>query len=260
MRGTGGEGARATPGDREKRKGEGGARPLDASGGSTPVVIAIDGGAGTGKTTSAALVAERLGFCYVDSGAVYRAVALALREGGIADPADPRLGDRLASLTLRLQPDPGRFRVFLGERELGEELRTPAISRMASQIAVRADVRELVTRLLREAGRRGPMVVEGRDIGTVVFPDADLKVYLRADLPVRAARRRSDLLRQGIEQSQEEVEREMAERDQRDSHRKEAPLRMAPDALVVDTSRTDIEGQVRTILEGYAGRRSRSRD
>jgi len=221
-------------------------------------IIAIDGGAGTGKTTSAALVAERLGFCYVDSGAVYRAVALALHGAGIRRADDPALAEALGRLALRIEPTPTAFRVFLGPRELGLELRSPEISHLSSALAVRSEVRERVTELLRAAASLGHLVVEGRDIGTVVFPDATLKVFLQAELMVRARRRRLDLARQGREQSEEQVARDLAERDQRDSSRSEAPLRRAPDALLVDTSATDIEGQVQQILDAY--RRARARE
>lgn len=214
-------------------------------------VIAIDGGAGTGKTTSAARVAGRLGFCYVDSGAAYRAVALALAEAGIEDPADPRLAAALASIHLRLEPEPARFSVYLGEREVSGEIRTPRISNLSSMFAVCAEVRDRVTRLLREARRKGPMVVEGRDIGTAVFPDASLKVYLVASLPVRAERRRLDLLAQGVDQPAERVQRDLAERDHRDSTRTEAPLAKAEGAIEIDTGNASIDGQVEEILRAW---------
>jgi cytidylate kinase len=218
--------------------------------GSWPI-IAIDGGAGTGKTTSAARVADRLGFCYIDSGAIYRAIALAMREGGNEDPMAQHLAEAVRALSLRIEPTPRAFRVFLGARELGLEIRSPEISRLSSQLSVRPEVRDKVSLLLREAARLGPLVVEGRDIGTVVFPRATLKVFLSADLSVRAERRRLDLLRQGRGQSVEEVAQELAERDQRDSSRETAPLRPAAGALVIDTSAIDVEDQVRAILEGY---------
>jgi cytidylate kinase len=214
-------------------------------------IIAIDGGAGTGKTTSAARVADRLGFCYIDSGAVYRAIALAMRESGEEDPMSPRVPAAVGALPLRIEPTPRAFRVFLGDRELGLEIRSPEISRLSSQLSVRPEVRDKVSLLLRAAARLGPLVVEGRDIGTVVFPRATLKVFLAAELPVRAERRRLDLLRQGREQSVDEVARELAERDERDSNRETAPLRPAGGALIIDTSKIDVEQQVSAILEGY---------
>ncbi len=214
-------------------------------------VIAIDGGAGTGKTTSAARTAERLGFTYIDSGAVYRAIAVALRAEGILDPDDARVEGAVRSLPIELRPEPGRFRVFLGARELTGELRTPEISRLSSQLAVRPEVRVRVRALLREAAVRGSLVVEGRDIGTVVFPDAVLKVHLHAALPVRAERRQADLRRQGIDMPAGEVSRDLEERDRRDSTRADSPLRQAEGALVLDTSRCSIDEQVDAILRAY---------
>ena len=211
-------------------------------------VIAIDGGAGTGKTTSAALVAARLGFCYVDSGALYRAIAVALDAGVEDDAAAPAFGAAIEAIPLRLEPAADRFHILLHERELGVELRTPEVSRRASQLAVHAAVRARVGRLLCEAARVGPLVVEGRDIGTVVFPQATLKVFLIARVAERARRRRLDLLRQGIDQSEEQVARDLEERDRRDSTRADAPLREAEDALCLDTGSCTVEEQVEAIL------------
>ena len=214
-------------------------------------VIAIDGGAGTGKTTSAALVAARLGFCYVDSGALYRAIAVALGAGGGGDPAAPAFTAAIEAIPLRLDPAVGRFHILLHGRELGAELRTPEVSRLASQLAVHGAVRARVGRLLREAARIGPLVVEGRDIGTVVFPKATLKVFLMARVAERARRRRLDLLRQGIDQSEEQVARELEERDRRDSTRTDAPLREAEEALCLDTGTCTVDEQVETILRVF---------
>lgn len=221
-------------------------------------VIAIDGGAGTGKTTSAALVAERLGFCYVDSGAIYRTVAWALQQAGVAGIDDPAFSARLKALDLEIRPARDRFRIFLDGREATANIRTPEVSSLSSKIAVRPDVRDRVTALLRQAGESGPLVVEGRDIGTVVFPDARLKVFLTAGLPVRAERRRGDLARQGFEQPLDEVLRELEERDRRDSSRDAAPLRQAPDALLIDTGSTTIDGQVEAIVHAWLERSARA--
>jgi CMP/dCMP kinase len=214
-------------------------------------VIAIDGGAGTGKTTSAALVAGQLGFCYVDSGAVYRAIALALDAAGSGEDADPAFAAAVESIPLRLEPASDRFRILLEGRELGPELRTPEVSRLASQLAVHRVVRARVGRLLREAARIGPLVVEGRDIGTVVFPEAALKVFLVASVAERARRRRLDLLGQGIDQPEEQVARDMEERDRRDSTRTEAPQREAQGALCLDTGTCTLEEQVDAILRAF---------
>jgi cytidylate kinase len=220
-------------------------------------VIAIDGGAGTGKTTSAALVAARLGFCYVDSGALYRAIAVALGEeseshaAAHALAATPAFAAAIEAIPLRLEPAADRFHILLQGRDLGAELRTPEVSRRASQLAVHGAVRARVGRLLREAARIGPLVVEGRDIGTVVFPQATLKVFLIARVAERARRRRLDLLRQGIDQSEEQVARDLEERDRRDSTRADAPLREAEEALCLDTGTCTVEAQVEEILRAF---------
>jgi len=217
-------------------------------------VIAIDGGAATGKTTTASRVAARLGFSYVDSGAIYRAVALALHERGLAGAADldeAELPSLLAELRLEVEPRPDRFVVRLNGREVGEEIRTPEISALSSRIARLPAVRARVRELVREAARHGPLVVEGRDIGTVVFPDARLKVFLVADLSVRALRRQHDLRKQGREVPLAEVERELSERDRRDSTRTESPLLQASDAIVVPTWPGPVEDQVDAIVRAY---------
>lgn len=215
-------------------------------------VLAIDGGAATGKTTSAARVARRLGFSYVDSGAIYRSIALALGRAGVEDAADARLPDLAREVDVRIAPARGRFEVFLDGRPVTEEeIRAPEVSSLSSRLAVHPAVRDRVRELLRDARRYGSLVVEGRDIGTVVFPDADLKVFLTTDLTVRAERRRLDLSRQGRDCSAEEVARDLEERDRRDASRAIAPLRPAEDAVVIDTSRTDIEGQVEAIVRAF---------
>lgn len=214
-------------------------------------VVAIDGGAATGKTTSAARVAERLGFSYVDSGAIYRTIARALRARGIEDAEDPDIPRWLPQLDVVIDPGGGRFRVILEGQEVGAEIRTPEVAELASRLAVREDIRGTVRALLRAARTRGSLVIEGRDIGTVVFPDATLKIFLVADLHVRAHRRLQDLVAQGIEIDENTVARDLAERDARDSSRPVAPLRQAADALIVDTSRVGIEDQVAQIVAAF---------
>jgi CMP/dCMP kinase len=214
-------------------------------------ILAIDGPAGTGKTTSASEVARRLGFTYIDSGALYRAIAIAAIERGVHDPEFTGLSSLLAHLPVRASLSAERFRVHLGEREITDGLRSPQVSSLASKIAVRADVRDRVGVWLRELARQGPAVIEGRDIGTAVFPDAELKVFLTASLDERARRRALELRAKGTPVSEEEVGRQIAERDERDSGRAVAPLRKAPDAVVIDTTETDIDGQVRRILEAW---------
>ncbi|MCA8962053.1 MAG: (d)CMP kinase [Planctomycetes bacterium] len=217
-------------------------------------VIAIDGGAATGKTTTASRVAARLGFCYVDSGAIYRALAFALRRMGHEDPEAleaEALTEALMGIHIEVEPLPERFVVRLDGREVGPEIRTPEISAASSRVARLSQVRARVRELVRGAARLGSLVVEGRDIGTVVFPDARLKVFLTADLEVRALRRQHDLRRQGRELPLAEVERELEERDRRDTTRAESPLRQADGALVVPTWPGTVDDQVDAIVRAY---------
>lgn len=219
-----------------------------------PPVIAIDGPAGTGKTTSAREVARRLGFAYLDSGALYRAIAVAASAAGVEgaeDPGIPRLLDRLP---VRAEPGIQAFRVYIGREDVTERLRDPEVTSLASKLAVREDVRARVGIWLRELASMGPAVVEGRDIGTAVFPDAELKIYLDAALEERARRRLADLTRRGSKMSLDQVARSIEERDARDSGRDASPLRRAPDAILVDTTELDVEGEVDRILEEWARR------
>lgn len=217
-------------------------------------VIALDGASATGKTTLAAGVARALGFAYVDSGAIYRAVALVLQRAGVAESDDARIPAVLRALDLEVVPDGTRFDVRLHGDSVGDEIRTPEVTRLSSRFAVRGDVRERVRELLRDAALRGPLVVEGRDIGTDVFPDAELKLFLTADLDVRARRRHADLARIGRGLPVDQVQRELAERDARDSSRTLAPLRPAADAVRFDTSAGTLEEQIREIVEIWENR------
>ena len=214
-------------------------------------VVAIDGGAATGKTTSAARVAKRLGFSYVDSGAIYRTIARALLQRGVEDADDPDIPRYLPELDVVIDPSGGDFRVLLDGAAVGSEIRTPEIAALASRLAVREDIRVTVRKLLRAARSRGSLVIEGRDIGTVVFPDATLKIFLVADLHVRARRRLRDLLAQGVETDEKTVAMDLTERDARDSSRAVAPLRQAEDAVLVDTSSIDIDEQVDQIVAAF---------
>jgi len=214
-------------------------------------LLAIDGPAGTGKTTSARLVAERLGFAYIDSGALYRAIAVAARARGIDSPEDGRLRPLLMNLPLRAKAARDGFRVYLGGEEVTTELRDPRVSALASKLAVDPSVRGRVEAWLKELAGLGPSVVEGRDIGTDVFPGADLKIFLTASLEARAERRSLELREKGLDASAEDVAAAIVERDRRDSERSVAPLRQAPDAVVIDTTALDVEGQILRIIGAW---------
>ncbi len=215
------------------------------------LVIAIDGPAASGKSSTAKAVASELGYRHLDSGAFYRAVTLAALDRGIP-PADwPRLdADQLAALDARALPTETGYRMVIGNEDVGERIRAPLVNEHVSRMAAIPAVREWLLEALREAGAEGRLVADGRDIGTVVFPEADLKVFVVCDAQERARRR---LLQQGIESPGEsEVAAEAArlrERDRLDETRAAAPLVQAPDAVVLDTSHLDFRTQVRKITD-----------
>ena len=200
------------------------------------MIVAIDGPSGAGKSTLAKRVAREFGFMYLDTGAMYRALALkALRDG--VDLTDEDRMAQLVQLTeIDLAERAGTLQVFLDGEEVSALIRTPEVSQMASRVSALGVVRRRMLELQRAVGRRGSVVAEGRDIGTVVFLEADVKIYLDASVKERARRRFDELRAAGGPVSLEETRREMEERDRRDSERDLAPLRQAADALAIDSS------------------------
>lgn len=211
-------------------------------------VVTIDGPAAAGKSTTARAVAQRLGFLYVDTGALYRALALKVRREGV--PPDDQAGvARCAAATaLDLSGSPGEPHVWLDGADVAEEIRTPEVSELSSRLAAQPAVRRRLVEIQRALRERGPLVGEGRDLGTVVFPEAEVKIYLDAGLEIRALRRWRELERLGIALPLQQVRAELERRDTRDRNRAASPLRPAPGATVVDTSGMDIETQVRAVL------------
>ncbi len=209
------------------------------------VVVAIDGPAGAGKSTIARRVAEKLGYVYIDSGAMYRAVALwALRLGiGLEDV------QRLEQLAreARIELLPGAGRVLLNGEDVSEAIRCPEVSQAASKVSMLPGVRRAMVAAQRRMSAGASVVMEGRDIGTVVFPAADVKIFLDANPEVRARRRLLEAAGRGEAVTEDEMARQMAERDRRDSTRAEAPLIQAPDAVYLDTSSLSID-QVEEII------------
>ncbi len=214
--------------------------PRDVSS-ETRAVIALDGPAGAGKSTVALRLAERLGGVRLDTGAIYRTVALVALERSISWDDGPALGEVAGGLDLRFVADEEGQRVQLGDRDITSEIRTPEVSRGASQVSQHAPVRAALMALQRMLGAQGLVVAEGRDMGTVVFPDAPVKFYLTASDEVRARRRWLELQQRGSELPFEEVLRDQRQRDANDSQRAEAPLRQADDAVVVDSTGLDID-------------------
>lgn len=222
------------------------------------IVVAIDGPAGAGKSTVAKLVAKRLGYLYVDTGAMYRAVALkALRLG--MDIRDEVAMSHLAQMTdIVLQPQPdGGVRVFLDGEDVSEAIRTPEVSEAASVISAYQGVREALTAKQKLLAERGGVVMEGRDVQTVVAPDAEVKIFLTASLQERAKRRWLELRERGVDIPYEQVLRDLEERDERDRNRSIAPLRKAPDAVEIDTTDMTVEQVVDKIVELALQKQSR---
>ena len=211
--------------------------------------IAIDGPGGAGKSTIARRAAAELGFVYVDTGAIYRAVACAALSRGI-DPSDEAaVSALLPSLQLELRwTEDGVQHVWLNRADISSELRTPAVSTAASRVSALPVVRQFLLEQQRVVARTHDVIMDGRDIGTVVLPDADLKIYLTASTEERARRRCLELSERGTPKAYEEVLREINERDYQDMHRDIAPLREAADAVHFDTSKLSFEESEQALL------------
>lgn len=212
------------------------------------IIIAIDGPAGSGKTTTARLVAKELNYLYIDTGAMYRAVTLAwLRSGeGLTAENLYRIMES-NPITLR-QSDEGQRTILNGE-DVSNDIRTPEVNRFVSPVSAMEVVRDKMVRQQQEIGKDGGVVIDGRDIGTVVFPDAELKIFLLASIDTRAKRRMKEQQQKGIEQSLEETREQIIKRDDYDSSRDISPLKKANDAVEIDTSNLTIEEQVQKVLE-----------
>jgi cytidylate kinase len=218
------------------------------------LVIAIDGPSGSGKSTTARLLAKRLGYLYVDTGAMYRAVTLKVLRAGI-DPGDSEGVARIArEAEVRLEPRPEGIRVLLDGEDVSDDIRTSEVTRHVSAVSEVPAAREVLVAAQRVLGAEGGVVLEGRDIGTVVFPDAEVKVWMVADLGTRAARRRLELAERGASPEEEVVAEDLARRDAHDSGRRHSPLKRAADAVTVDTTDLTIEEQVEAIVALVRGR------
>jgi CMP/dCMP kinase len=211
----------------------------------TRPVVAIDGPVGAGKSTVARELARALGFDYLNTGAMYRAVAVAARYINVKESAgDHRLEKLLDSITISFEGE----RVLLDGKDASAEIVQPAIGDLASRLSTLPVVRARLRKLQRAAGEGGGVVMEGRDIGTSIFPDAEFKFFLTADVKVRAARRFAELAAKGAPITEAEVLKQLEERDRRDQQRELAPLRKADDAIVIDSSALSIEQVVSAML------------
>jgi cytidylate kinase len=216
-----------------------------------PAIIAIDGPAGAGKTTTAKEVARRLGLRYLDTGAMYRAAALQVLRMGL-NPAKPdEVIQAIDAADISIQFIDGDQVTLLNGADVSAEVRTPEVTEAVTPVCEVSYVREKMVALQRRIGTSGRFVVEGRDIGTVVFPNADLKIFMTADLQERALRRKADFTRVGVRDDVSSIASAIKERDRRDSTRGDSPLKAAPDAIVIDTTNLTFEQQVETIIRRF---------
>ena len=212
------------------------------------LVIAIDGPSGVGKSTLGKALARRLNLLFIDSGAVYRAVALQTLRRHIPLDDTAAIAQIAAAARIRLEGDPDHLRILLDGDEVSGEIRTPEVSRAASVVATIPAVREAVVEKLRAMSRESGVVMDGRDIGTRVFPDAGVKLFLEADPDVRATRRWLEERGRERQVSLDQVHSELEERDRRDRERAATPLVAAADAILIDTSQLDLDGVINRVL------------
>ncbi len=211
-------------------------------------VVAIDGPAGVGKTSTSKLVAGRLGYVYVDTGALYRAVAWKFLQEGVKLSDKKRLRDVLKGMSLQVKPERNRLRILIGGKDVTNRLRSRKITGLSSKVAAIAAVRKFLVEIQRKAGKKGGVVMEGRDIGTVIFPATPYKFFLTASIEMRAMRRYLELKGQGRDVVLSEIKRDIIARDRRDRGRKISPLRRAKDAVLVDSTNITMREVVNCIV------------
>ena len=217
-------------------------------------VIAIDGPAGAGKSTVAKKVAEKLGFIYIDTGAMYRAVTSRVIDSGIGMDESGSIAGLAGKVRIRLTHNSGNLHVWADGQDVTDKIRTPEVTAAVAKVSQVSAVREAMVRLQREMAAEGAAVLDGRDIGTVVLPDACCKVFLTASVEERTRRRWQEMQDKGYEKSLTVMQQEIEQRDQADSGRELAPLRQATDAALIDTTGLSIEAVVATIVELYQER------
>ena len=212
-------------------------------------VVAIDGPAGTGKGTVTKIVAEKLNLIYIDTGAMYRAVCLKALKNNIKPEEIEKLTKMLENISIKLNRENGKQQVLLEGEDITDKIRTPIVDKNVPKYAAIKQVREKMTPLQRELKSEGNIIMEGRDIGTVVFPDADVKIYLDATVEERANRRYKQNIEKGVDCTYEEVLKSMKERHLLDTTRKIAPLKQEEDAVYVDTTNLTIEEVTEKVIE-----------
>ena len=214
----------------------------------TRPIVAIDGPAGAGKSTVAKGVANRLGYLYIDTGAMYRAVAWKVIQEKIPISDHARIAALANRLDIHLEKIGGEQRIFADGEDVTEAIRTPEATRLSSPVSAIKGVRKRLVDLQRKMGEAGGVVMEGRDIGTVVFPHAEVKVFLSASATERARRRTQELKEMGVEADVHQIAAEISERDLRDSSRTEAPLKQAPDAVLIETDPLTLDQVIDAVI------------
>jgi len=218
------------------------------------MIIAIDGPAGAGKSTIAKIIAQTLGFLYIDTGAMYRALTQKVLSQNVDITDTKRIIELARSLTIDLINNPdGSLKILMDGKDVSREIREPRITRHVSDIAKIKEVRQVMLQLQRELGERGNSILDGRDIGTVVFPDAEKKFYLDAHFSERVNRRHKELNESGNDVTWDSVESDLSNRDTIDSTREHAPLKQAHDAIYVDTTDLNIQQVVEKVLSYING-------
>lgn len=218
------------------------------------LTIAIDGPAGAGKSSVAKVLAARLHYLYIDTGAMYRAFTWAVQQQQVALDDDQAVNKLLAAIDIRLQPLADICRVFVNGTEVTDAIRTQQVSSQVSAVAALPQVREKLVALQRQMAKDGGVILDGRDIGTVVLPDADLKIFLTASVASRARRRYLEMQQKGSQETYAEIAESIQQRDDMDSHRAVSPLKKADDAVVVDNSELDLQQTAEAILQLIKGR------
>lgn len=218
------------------------------------IVIAIDGPSSAGKGTVAKIVAQKLGFSYLDTGAMYRCVALTLKNNEVDINDESEISEILNNTKIKLSSDNNKsLKVELNGKDVSKEIRTPEISRLSSDIATKLSVRSFLTKLQREFAQNSNIVAEGRDMGTQVFPDADVKFFIDASVEVRTNRRYLQLQQAGIKTDIKNLRKDIENRDYQDKNREIAPLHPAINAVIIDTTNLEIDQVVDIILKRTKG-------
>lgn len=210
------------------------------------ISIAIDGPAGAGKSTIAKAVAKKLSFIYVDTGALYRAIGLYALKNNLNSEKEVIFS--LKEIKVDLKFENNSQKVFLCDEDVSEKIRTPEVSMMASKVSAISAVREFLFDLQRDLARKNNVIMDGRDIGTVILPNADVKIFLTASSEKRAQRRYKELVEKGLQVSYDDILNDIIKRDADDSNREIAPLKAAPDAIFVDTSEYNLEESISLVL------------